>query len=207
MPNSFLDRLRQKITGGNARAARADAEKIYATIVSAARRPEFFAALDVPDTPEGRFEILTIHVYLVLRRLKAAGEAERERAQALLDIVFQNLDDALREMGVGDLSVGKKMRRMAEAFYGRIAAYGPALDACDPGDAASTDDAGHDTDGEDALKTALARNVYGKEEAHSAAVALGRYMNMANDALGHVDPDALANYTFPPVIAVAETQP
>ncbi|MEM6414293.1 MAG: ubiquinol-cytochrome C chaperone family protein [Pseudomonadota bacterium] len=101
---------------------------LYERIVEAARRPEFYTIGQAPDTVEGRFEILSLHVYLTLRRLKNDGEAGKALSQKVFDVFFKNMDDSLRELGVGDLTVGKKIRAMAEAFYGRTGAYEVALD-------------------------------------------------------------------------------
>jgi cytochrome b pre-mRNA-processing protein 3 len=102
---------------------------LYARMVPQARTPAFFADLGVPDTPEGRFEMYSLHVYLLLERLKGQGAQAAETAQALFDTYVSALDNALREMGVGDLSVGKRMRKLGEAFYGRINSYEEALAA------------------------------------------------------------------------------
>jgi cytochrome b pre-mRNA-processing protein 3 len=103
--------------------------RLYAAAVAQARAPAFYTALGVADTPEGRFELYTLHVVLLLHRLKGEGPQASETGQGLFDAYLRGLDDALREMGVGDLSVGKKMRRLGEAFYGRAKAYDEALGA------------------------------------------------------------------------------
>ena len=103
---------------------------LYAQVVDQARRPELYRDMGVPDTVEGRFELYTLHLVLLLERLRAGGGAAAgEAAQALFDSYLKGLDDALREMGVGDLSVGKKMRRLGEAFYGRGKSYDAAVEA------------------------------------------------------------------------------
>ncbi len=122
---------------------RATVDRLHAEIVAAARDPAFFTAYSVADTLEGRFEILTLHAWLALRRLAALPPPAPEIAQDLTDAVFRHFDIALRELGVGDTSVPKRMRRLAEAFLGRCAAYDAALET-----------------GEEALVAALARNVY-----------------------------------------------
>jgi len=101
----------------------AEATRLYDAIVSQARRPEFYEGGGVPDSIDGRFELIVLHAYLVLRRLRAAGGAAEPLAQALVDVLFADLDASLREMGAGDLGVGKRVKRMATAFYGRIGAY------------------------------------------------------------------------------------
>jgi cytochrome b pre-mRNA-processing protein 3 len=102
-------------------------ERLYAQLVARARAPGLYAALGVPDTPDGRFEIYTLHVVLALERLEAGGPAAGAVAQALFDAYLSGLDHGLRELAVGDLSVGKTMRRLGEAFYGRRRAYAQAL--------------------------------------------------------------------------------
>ncbi len=100
---------------------------LYNACVDQARLPVFYEAFGVPDTVEGRFEIYTLHVFLVLHRLKQQGARATDTAQGLFDTYLSSLDDALREMGVGDLSVGKKMRKLGEAFYGRVKNYDAAF--------------------------------------------------------------------------------
>jgi cytochrome b pre-mRNA-processing protein 3 len=121
----------------------ADAYPLYAAAVAQARQPVFYARLSVPDTVDGRFELVALHVFLLLQRLKAEPEAA-PFAQALFDTMFADMDRNLREMGVGDLSVGKKVKAMAQGLYGRIAAYETGLAA-----------------DEAALRGALRRNLYG----------------------------------------------
>lgn len=102
------------------RPAKAAGGALYARTVTQSRTPALYADLDCPDTVEGRFELYSLHVYLLLERLKGQGDHAAETAQALFDTYLSALDNSLREMGVGDLSVGKKMRKLGEAFYGRV---------------------------------------------------------------------------------------
>ncbi|PZQ57350.1 MAG: ubiquinol-cytochrome C reductase [Phenylobacterium zucineum] len=102
---------------------------LYASAVAQARTPALYVDLATPDTPEGRFELYSIHVYLLLERLKNQGPQAAEVAQATFDTYLSALDNALRELGVGDTSVGKRMRKLGEAFYGRIQSYEQALAA------------------------------------------------------------------------------
>lgn len=111
------------------RPAVAAGRKLYLSAVAQARQPAFYERLGATDSVEGRFELYTLHVVLLLRRLKRQGPQAAETGQALFDAYIRGLDDALREMGVGDLSVGKKMRKLGEAFYGRVKSYDEALDA------------------------------------------------------------------------------
>lgn len=132
--------------------------ELYSLAVRQARTPALYTRFGTPDTVEGRFGQVSLHVYLILRRLKSDNPDEQKIARSLVDIMFRNLDSALRELGVGDLSVSRKMRRLAEQFYGRIAAYEKALD----------------TDGDgDALARALGRNIHGDEAAGGAQILSG----------------------------------
>jgi cytochrome b pre-mRNA-processing protein 3 len=114
--------LRSLLRPGQAKAA---GQRLYAATVEAARAPRLYAELGAPDTPDGRFEVYTLQVLLVLERLRGEGPRAAAVAQACFDAYLSGLDHGLREMAVGDLSVGKTMRRLGEAFYGR----GRALDA------------------------------------------------------------------------------
>ena len=112
-------------------AARDAGEALYEAVVRRARQPGFYAVLGAPDTVEGRFELYNLHVVLLLCRLKGEADPAAETAQALFDAFVGALDHTLREMGVGDLTVPKKMRRLGEAIYGRVKAYDTALAARD----------------------------------------------------------------------------
>jgi cytochrome b pre-mRNA-processing protein 3 len=122
------------------------AHQAYVAIVSQARSPDFYERHGVPDTLDGRFEMIVLHAFLVLHRLRGDDSA-RPFGQALFDVFFGDMDRALREMGTGDLSVGKQVERMAEGFFGRIAAYQGGLER--PAE----------------LAAALQRNLYGTVEA------------------------------------------
>ena len=114
------------------RFIRRAASELYTKSVAAARLPDFYAALAVPDTIEGRYEMIVLHIVLLLRRLRQPGEHQKRLAQALVDYMAADLDRSIRELGVGDLSVGKFMKRLGEGLYGRAAAYDKALDDRDP---------------------------------------------------------------------------
>jgi len=129
---------------------RAAVHAAYGRIVDRARLPLFYAEWGVPDTLDGRFELLALHAFLVLNRLKREHDATAAFAQALFDTMFADLDRALREMGVGDLGVGRRVKEMAAGLYGRIAAYERGL-----ADAP-------------ALPAALGRNLYGTTAASEA---------------------------------------
>ena len=142
-------------------------DDLYALAVAQARNPAFYTRLGVADRIDARFELYTLHVLLLVLRLRDENTARgQETAQALFDVYVSALDHALREEGVGDISVGKKMRKLGEALYGRMTAYeGPLRD----GDAS-------------VLAEALARNVYGMEGAEHAG-ELARYALAARAGL------------------------
>ena len=96
---------------------------LYASLVERSRNPSFYLFGNIDDTFDGRFELLSLHVHLVLRALRSRGLGREEPGQLLFDTFFQYMDQGLRESGVGDMGISKKIRRMAEAFYGRAAAY------------------------------------------------------------------------------------
>jgi cytochrome b pre-mRNA-processing protein 3 len=154
------------------------AVNLYEAIVQQAREPLFYAVLGVPDTVNGRFEMVALHAFLVLRRLKAAAEPAAALGQALFDTMFADMDLSLREMGAGDLGVGKRVKAMAEGFYGRIAAYDAALTSAAPDD----------------LAEALRRNVYGTVKPPAAIPAeairmLAIYVRASAESLAS-QPDA-----------------
>jgi len=117
------------LTGSRRRKAYGD--NLYQACVTQARTPEFYRDLGVPDTPEGRYELISLHVMLLIRRLNTEGSKGREAAQEVFDSMFRDMDYALREMGVGDMSVSKKIRALAKAFYARMEAFKPGLDERD----------------------------------------------------------------------------
>jgi cytochrome b pre-mRNA-processing protein 3 len=110
---------------------------LYGAIVAQARRPVFYQNYGVPDTVTGRLEMIILHAVMVLRRLQDEATT-RSLGQALFDRFCLDMDDNMREMGVGDLAVPRKMRRIGEAFYGRQAAYGLAFAAADDRDLVAT---------------------------------------------------------------------
>jgi len=119
----LLDRLFRQ------RPARVVGQTLYQRAVDQSRTPAIYADIGAPDTVEGRFEIYSLHVVLLLERLRGHGEEAAEVSQALFDTYVKSLDHALREMGVGDLSVGKKMRKLGEALFGRAKSYETAFHA------------------------------------------------------------------------------
>ena len=99
------------------------AEELYGSVVAAARQPDFYGALGVPDTPEGRFELVALHLFLALEVLRGKGAAAEALARRTIETFVIDMDDCMREMGVGDLTVPKKVKRAAAAFYERASIY------------------------------------------------------------------------------------
>lgn len=145
--------------------------RLYETIVAQARQPDFYGVGRVPDSVDGRFEMIVLHLIPVLDRLHKAGEEARAGGQALFDLFFRDMDQSLREMGTGDLVVPKRIRRMAENVYGHAAVYRRLLE--------DDDKAG--------LADAIARNVPMEEEAFAAPLA--GYLQAVHRVLGDVDVD------------------
>ena len=96
-------------------------------VVNEARTPRLYGELGVPDTPEGRFEMVALHAALLIRRLRAEAAAGHALGQALFDLMFADMDASMRELGVGDLGVGKQVKRLAGQFYARLAALDGAF--------------------------------------------------------------------------------
>lgn len=107
----------------------ASVHEAYLSIVKQARRPELYATGGAPDNFDGRFDMMALHVHLILRRLRVLGMGRSDIGQNLFDLFFKDMDQAMREAGVGDMGVGKKVQKMVEAFYGRATAYDEVLDA------------------------------------------------------------------------------
>lgn len=105
-------------------------DRLYAEIVAAARQPMLYSEFEAPDTPLGRFEMLSLHMLLVQRRL-LVGKGLRELAQDLTDTFFADVDDSLRQFGIGDMGIPKRMKKLARMFYGRVESYAAALDGND----------------------------------------------------------------------------
>jgi len=177
MPLSFLFHRKRD---------RATAHAAYAQIVARAREPAFFLDGGVPDTLDGRFELIALHTFLVLNRLKADRSATANLAQELFDTMFADLDRGLREMGASDIGVGRHVKDMAKGFYGRIVAYEAGL-------------AGDD----DQLLEALRRNLYGTvSSAPQAVAAMARYTRLQAAKLAEEPLDQLlqGNIRFGPLV-------
>lgn len=148
------------------------ANDLYLTLVEQARHPQFYGPAGVPDTLDARFEMIVLHAYIVIRRLRGSGEEGGRIAQSLFDQMFADMDRNLREIGVGDLSVGKQIKRMAKRFYGSVDAYDRGLEAPD----------------DDALAAALERNVFGQDGPPTkAARSLSRYVSREMGAQAKAD--------------------
>ena len=160
---------------------RDSATALYDIIVAQSRKPEYYVHCGVPDTVDGRFDMIALHAFVVLRQLK---DQHRDIAQALLEVIFDDMDRSLREMGAGDLGVSRRVKTMAKALYGRIAAYEEALD----GDEA-------------ALGETLRRNLYGTVDPDPECVeAMAAYVHAeaASVAQQSLDSIAAGNLTFGP---------
>lgn len=125
---------------------------VYRSIVAQSRQPQFYAEWGVPDTVTGRFDMISLHMALLFRRLRSDGDAARNFSQAVFDLFFKDMDRSLREMGVGDLSVPKKIQKMGNIFFGLLAAINEAMDRNDA----------------EALAGVLSRNIYAGEQADHA---------------------------------------
>ena len=156
-------------------------EAIYGMIVTQAREPLFYQDLGVPDTVDGRFDLLLLHLWMVLRRLRQVTGGV-ELGQALFDHFCADMDDNLREMAIGDLAVPKKMQAVGEAFYGRVAAYDMAL-----------------SDNPEALAQALCRNILEGRHIENAR-RLAAYAEAAMAELTATNDAAVlaASWIFPP---------
>ncbi|MDE5444830.1 ubiquinol-cytochrome C chaperone [Bradyrhizobium sp. CSA207] len=164
-------------------APRGTIEAIYGMIVTQAREPIFYRDLGVPDTVNGRFDLLLLHLWLLLRRLRTVSGGA-ELSQVLFDRFCEDMDDNLREMGVGDQTVPKRMRAFGEAFYGRAKAYDEAME-----------------DGGEALATAICKNILngaGMDQARQLAA----YAQATGGDLARTSEVALldATFAFPPAL-------
>lgn len=165
-------------------------DAIYAQIVAAARQPVFYADWDVPDTPLGRFEMVSLHMFLFLHRTGGEKGPLADLAQELTDEFFKDIDHSLRELGIGDMGVPKRMKKLAKMFYGRAQSYARAVEAGDL----------------DALADALGRNITPQTENWPQARQLARYMVEAGRLLREqADETFLAGkVTLPDAVAIEQ---
>ncbi|RXH14305.1 ubiquinol-cytochrome C chaperone family protein [Bradyrhizobium guangzhouense] len=164
-------------------------EAIYGMIVTQAREPKFYRDLGVPDTVNGRFDLLLLHLWLLLRRLRTVAQGGAELSQGLFDRFCEDMDDNLREMGVGDQTVPKRMRAFGEAFYGRVQAYDQAIAA-----------------GIEALAQAICKNILNGAGLDQAR-RLAAYAIAADADLGQAGDAALlqGSFRFPAPLREDET--
>jgi cytochrome b pre-mRNA-processing protein 3 len=149
---------------------------LYGAIVAQARTPEFYRDYSVPDTINGRFENVVLHAVLLLGRLDGGAAADRKLGQGIFDLFCSDMDANMREMGVGDVAVPRKMRSIGEAFYGRKRAYEAALEA----------------PGTEELTSALARNLYGPAAgAVAGAKTMAAYVREAAQRLAEQEFEAV----------------
>ena len=152
---------------------------LYRKAVEKARDPTFYRALQVPDTVDGRFDMIVIHTGLTIRRLRdsAEGDAAPHVAQEMFDQMFTDFDRSLRELGVGDMGVGPRIKKMGQAWYARASAYDRGLDAARAGDRT-------------ALEAALRENLYRAHPDASAVPGMADYLMRAE---AHLKAQPIAN--------------
>jgi len=151
------------------------AARAYDSVVTQARQRAFFARCGIPDTLDGRFELICLHAFLFLHRLKTESPPADALGQLFFDAMFADFDRSLREMGTGDLSVGREVKKMAQGFYGRIHAYQEGLER-----------------GDAALGPALARNLFGTAPPLPGAIdAMALYLRREAARLRGAKPDEL----------------
>jgi cytochrome b pre-mRNA-processing protein 3 len=148
LPMTVIGKLIDRMLSGPDRRE-VIAQRLYAALTTQSRRPEFYVTCGVPDSVDGRFEMVALHAFLLFRRLKGQGEKAAAVAQAVYDVMFSDFDASVRELGAQDLGVGRRIKFMTEAMNGRFAAYEAGL-AGGPGE----------------LGLALKRNLYGTTEPH-----------------------------------------
>ncbi|KKC39910.1 hypothetical protein WH87_05505 [Devosia epidermidihirudinis] len=151
---------------------------IYSAIVAQSRQPIFYAEWQVPDTVTGRFDMISLHMALLFRRLRTAAGAQKDFSQAVFDLFFKDMDRSLREMGVGDLGVPKKIQKMGNIFFGLLAALNEAMDRKDV----------------TALEDVLSRNIFdGEFGPHIRALA--EYLLAKDEVLAAQPADAITGGT------------
>jgi cytochrome b pre-mRNA-processing protein 3 len=174
----------QRLFGRERQANRAITEALYEKIVAAARQPVFYSEWQVPDTPLGRFEMLSLMMLLFQHRLHGEKGASLEVAQVLIDEFFMDVEHSLRELGISDVGVPKRMKKLAKMYYGRTAAYADALDR----------------DDRPALAAALTRNVHPDMAGWPQAPRLAAYAVEVRTALAAQSSQAICagHIAFPP---------
>jgi cytochrome b pre-mRNA-processing protein 3 len=167
---------------------RRKASEIYGAIVTQARQREFYAKLGIPDTPAGRYEMVVLHLFLVLERLRAEASRAGALPRALVEAFVADMDDSLREMGTGDMAVARKVRRFAAGLYERSRDYREALAA------------------PEALDRTLAQHALGRDVVDWQSAALAAYVRMAAARLADQDGAEVAagRIAFPAAATVAK---
>jgi cytochrome b pre-mRNA-processing protein 3 len=160
-------------------------DRQYQALTAAARMPDIYERLNVPDTVMGRFEMLSIAMILFFRRTRTSPTSGQEIAQEIVDAFFQDIDYSIRELGIGDNTVPKRMKKLAGMFYGRLEAYSAALDTGDL----------------DRLAVALKRNIHPETSAEIDMSGLAHWMSAAETHLSALPEETIATgmATFPPV--------
>ncbi|KXF77693.1 ubiquinol-cytochrome C chaperone [Paramesorhizobium deserti] len=181
-----------KLFSRKAKANEAITLGLYEAIVAAARQTRFYARFSVPDTPLGRYEMLSLHVFLALHRLKGENAALRAIAQEIADEFFKDVDHSLRELGIGDQGVPKRMKKLARMFYGRVGAYEAAFAA----------------DDREAFAAALTRNIRPDLEFWPGAAPVTAYVFEAREDLAKLSDTELAqgHIRFPDAERLAVSQ-
>ncbi|OSQ38073.1 tail fiber assembly protein [Thalassospira mesophila] len=147
---------------------------LYTALVTQARQPEFYQQGGVADTKEGRFDLILVHAFIVFRRLKTSP-AQKELAQQVFDVMFADMDQNMREMGIGDVGILKRIRKMSESYHGRIVAYEEGVAA-----------------GEETLGAALNRNLFADTSVSEAQITMmSKYVYAAIDHLSTQEDSAL----------------
>lgn len=168
------------------------AQQFYGSIVAQARREEFYRCWHVPDTINGRFDMIVLHLFLVLRRLHQEGEDGTQAGRLIIEAFFSDMDNSVREQGAGDLAVPKHVRKMADAFYGRLLSYKKSEESGD----------------RKMLVEALKRNFFpdlaGGENGQETqtAEAIARYMQDAKESLRNMSFERLRTgpIAFPKIL-------
>lgn len=177
---------------------RAISDALYQVALAQSRRPEFYENLGVPDTMDGRFDLLSLHIFLMIDRLNDFGKDGHKQGQSLFDSMFTRMELDLREMGIGDLGVPKHMAKMMKAFNGRAHVYQPALKSLDI----------------PALETAITRNIFRQEKQDASQTVLGNvaaltdYTVRMNAMLKDLSFDDLktASVSYPHILSQDEAQ-
>ncbi|GHA36489.1 ubiquinol-cytochrome c chaperone [Devosia pacifica] len=154
----------------------------YTAIVAQSRQPVFYAEWGVPDTVTGRFDMISLHMAMLFRRLRGGSEQQRNFSQAVFDLFFKDMDRSLREMGVTDMGVPKKIQKMGNIFFGLLAALNEALDAGE----------------EAALVDVLRRNIYDEDDDADGqkAILLAQYLARQDQLLAQQDTKSIVAGTM-----------